>query len=126
MVIWLNQLVCLKMFLFFKTERDITPFLQTSRVTLFFKVLITNAGSSRYFNAISEKHLCYSLFVKRIIGSRSNVSLNDQGDPLWAHSTPPLVHRICTRSKQGIPAAWIQSRCTLPESGAPPHCALRQ
>ena len=33
----------------------------------FFKVLITNAGPCGYFNAISEKHLLYSLFVKRII-----------------------------------------------------------
>ena len=33
----------------------------------FFKVLITNAGPCEYFNAISEKHLRYSLFFKRII-----------------------------------------------------------
>ena len=54
------------MFLFFKTKRDITPSLKTSRVT-FLKVLIINAGPCGYFNAISEKHLRYSLFVKRII-----------------------------------------------------------
>ena len=60
------------------------------------------------------------------IGPRSNVSVNDQEDSLWAHSTPPLVHITCTRSKQGIPGACIQSRCTLPESGSPPHCALIQ
>ena len=29
--------------------------------------LITNVGPCGYFNAISEKHLRYSLFVKRII-----------------------------------------------------------
>ena len=31
----------------------------------FLKVLITNAGPCGYFNAISEKHLCYSLFLGR-------------------------------------------------------------
>ena len=61
------NLFVLKCFYFFKHKRDITLFLKTSRVTFFLKVLITNAGPCGYFNAISEKHLRYSLFVKRII-----------------------------------------------------------
>ena len=55
------------MFLFFKTQKRHHTFLKTSRVTFFLKVLITNAGPCGYFNAISEKHLRYQLFVKRII-----------------------------------------------------------
>ena len=58
-----------------KHKRDITPFLKTSRVTFFSKVLITNAGPCGYFNAIAEKHLRYSLFVKRIIAIKHTTLL---------------------------------------------------
>ena len=61
------NLFVLKCFYFLKYKRDITPFLKTSRLTFFLKVLITNGGPCGYFNAISEKHLRCSLFVKRII-----------------------------------------------------------
>ena len=61
------NLFVLKCFYSLKHNRDITPFLKTSRVMFFFKVLITNGGQCGYFNAISENRLRYSLFVKRII-----------------------------------------------------------
>ena len=61
------NLFVLKCFYSLKHQRDIKPFLKTSTVTFLLKLLITNAGPCGYFNAISEKHLRYSLFVKRII-----------------------------------------------------------
>ena len=59
-----------------------TPFLKTSRVTFFFKVLITNAGPCGYFNAIFEMHLRYSLFVKRIIAIEAQLYFLDLLVPL--------------------------------------------
>ena len=61
------NLFVLECFYSLKHKRDIAPFLKTSRVMFLLKVLITNAGPCGYFNAISEKHLRYSLFVERII-----------------------------------------------------------
>ena len=67
MVIWSGQLVCFKMFLFFRTQKGYHTVSGNIQSNFFFKVLITNAGLCGYFNAISEKHLRYSLFVKGII-----------------------------------------------------------
>ena len=55
------------MFLFFKTQKRHHTVSENIKSKVFFKVLITNPGPHGYFNAIFEKHLCYSLFVKRII-----------------------------------------------------------
>ena len=55
------------MFLFFKTQKRHHTVSENIQSNVLFKVLITNAGPCRYFNAISKKHLRYSLFVKRII-----------------------------------------------------------
>ena len=55
------------MFLFFKTQKRHHTVSENIQSNVPFKVLITNAGPCEYFNAISEKHLRYSLLVKRII-----------------------------------------------------------
>ena len=55
------------MFLFFKTQKRHHTVSGNIQSNFFFKVLITKAGLCGYFNAISEEHLRYSLFVKRII-----------------------------------------------------------
>ena len=82
MVIWQNPLLCLKMFLFFRTQKrhpwgDITPFLKTSKVTIPFQGANTNAGSCGYSNAISKKHFRYSRFVKRIIAIEAQLYFLD-------------------------------------------------
>ena len=51
------------MFLFFKTQKRHHTVSENIQSKV--KVLITNSGYVS-FNAISEKHLRYSLFVKRI------------------------------------------------------------
>ena len=43
------------------------PFLKTPRVTFFFKVWLQMRRHMDILIAISEKHIHYSLFVKRII-----------------------------------------------------------
>ena len=55
------------MFLFFKTQKRPHTVSENIQSNVLFKVLITNVGPSGYFNAIFEKQLRYSLFVKRII-----------------------------------------------------------
>ena len=67
MVIRENRLVCLKMFLLYKTQKRHHTISEKCQSNVLFKVLITNAASCGYFNAISEKRLLYSLFFKRII-----------------------------------------------------------
>ena len=71
------NLFVLKCFYSLRHKRDITPFLKTSIVTFFFKVLITNAGPCGYFSAISKKYLRYSLFVKRIIAIEAQLYFLD-------------------------------------------------
>ena len=55
------------MFLFFKTQKRHHTVSENIQRNVRFKVLTANAEPCGYFNAISKKHLRYSLFVKRII-----------------------------------------------------------
>ena len=55
------------MFLFFKTQKRHHTVSENIQSNVLFKVLVTNARPCGYFNAFSKKHLCYSVFVKRII-----------------------------------------------------------
>ena len=55
------------MFLLFKTQKRHHTVSENIQSNVLFKVLITNPGPCGYINAFSEKHLRYSLFVKRII-----------------------------------------------------------
>ena len=78
------------MFLFFKTQKRHHTVSETSRVTLFFKVLITNAGPCGYFNSISEKHLRHSLFFKRNNCYRSTTLLFGLGQTIVQNFEPSM------------------------------------
>ena len=55
------------MFLLHKPQKKHRTVSEKIQSNILFKVLITNAAPCGYFNAISEKRLLYSLYVKRII-----------------------------------------------------------
>ena len=79
------------MFLFFKTQKRHHTVSENIKSNVLLKVLITNAGPFGYFNAISEKHLRYSLFVKRIIAIEAQLFRQLIGIPMGTNCAPLLA-----------------------------------
>ena len=77
-----NKLVCLEIFLFFKTQKGHHTVSENIQSNVLFKVLITNAGPCGYFNVFSKKHPRYSLFVKRNNCYRSTTLLFGLGQTI--------------------------------------------
>ena len=63
------------MFLFFKTQNRHHTVSESIQSNILFQSFNYKCGQCGYFNAIFEKHLCYSVFFKRIICYRSTTLL---------------------------------------------------
>ena len=106
------------MFLFFKTQKRHHTVSENIQSNVLFKVLITNASPCGYINAISEKHLRYSLFVKRIIAMEHNFTWSDYS---YVHLCKQFCHIKITLKVFSllIPSPQKSSNLT---SFLPYHC----
>ena len=69
-------------------QKNITPFLKTSRVTSFFKVLITNAAPYAYFNCYLRKAPSLFTICQRIIAIEAQLYLLGLvGPELWKYKS---------------------------------------